>query len=1239
MSQYPPYPGPYNGYGQYQGQPPPQPPPQPPYGYQHPPPNYPVPPPITGPPPYNAVPVYQPQGQPGFGMDTNRNMSQGAFDYNSMQIPGLGFGGPPATSTPFGVPPIPSPWGQPPPSFQNHQPPPMMPQQAPQPPAPRPFGGYSGPSQPAAGGPSSNAPGNRPANLPPNLPPKPPARVTKPIEIEEGELSEGQFEDLYEPAPPITVNTNVKKASKPVPVPVESQPTSAVDTPDANFYGNDEDEGEIPAKDSQSGVPVSARERSGSYSPFLSPRELYSGNPTPQNGDRSIQAPQAVPDRTKATGNANGRAPLFPGLQFASSSSFGNATTPKKAEQATPATQNTPGSSSAPKTLQTVQKEAQLAILRLLPLGVKYQNYIEEGIDEKVVKKLYNNLHLDIPKPASETTTTTTSTQKAAPGKVSSPVPTSPQTTKVQQQQPAPVVSDAASAAEQPSKEESRKDRIARLMAAKAEKATKSSVVPGPKAPSVLATKMAPAPVVMAQPSPVFAEAKGAPAAAQEKPAGDTAAPKPKLGPKELLLQLKIAALQKSREAQKQEQANIKPQAAATGLADKATSSPIPNSAASAGLKNGISQPQAPANVPVAVSTIPGLHFSGTPNVQPALPANPRKRPVAADFVEYSSAATSLPKRPFGQIRKETSVVIDVTDGSDDEDMDIDMDMESPTEVPQPTQSVNGNFQRGAPLRDFPPLTDTLPPRQFSSPLPGAQASNPPATAQNIRRRETELDVKERMIQEMRRKIAEAEAKRKAKKHSAGSQTPTHPGQTPELKDDSGFRLPTTRQSVSTSIAGPSSITTPVRPASAAPVLSSPSLPEPSKPSPAAKAALEAKMNRLRQLREEQALLEAEINGLSEEPEQTDTNTVEVRAQSNGSDKDTTSGSVHPTIESQNDSDPSDSQAVSGPSESLDESSTIIRAEDKPSELSSILIPASDGQGAAVSGETAEQDDQTSAMSIDEGEELESGQGDHSNNGPTDVSEGIPTSQLANEVGGVDSEAQRENTPAKLDETSPMEIDSSPSSPASLESSPDENGNDSQSPLPEQISVVAQPREAVQELEDEPARDVNAVSPEVPNPVQLTRSQETHETTAAKTGSFRPYESPLRCFHAYRFHPSYRDTVPGGLRSLTYSNRINPSIPLCPSEIAGEQCDETCEFQHIKSIVAPDDAILLELGKADEFEGEQKTRFIDGLRKLLQEFRAKKVRDFDAIARGIIEYRARFLGDRSKVLPLEGVTL
>lgn len=230
-------------------------------------------------------------------------------------------------------------------------------------------------------------------------------------------------------------------------------------------------------------------------------------------------------------------------------------------------------------------------------------------------------------------------------------------------------------------------------------------------------------------------------------------------------------------------------------------------------------------------------------------------------------------------------------------------------------------------------------------------------------------------------------------------------------------------------------------------------------------------------------------------------------------------------------------------------------------EPSSVLVPATESQEATGTAETAEQDDETSAMSLDEGEASESDQNDR----PTDVAEGVPTSQLASEIGGGDSEAQREDTPTKLDETSPMDIDSSPSSPTSLESSPEDK-----TPLPDQISVVAQPREAVQELEEEPTKDVNVVSSERAGPVQLTKSQETHEAKTAKTGSFKPYESPLRYFHAYRFHPNYQETVPGGLRSLTYSNRINPSIPLCPSELAGEQCNETtCEFQHLKSIVAP----------------------------------------------------------------------
>lgn len=68
-----------------------------------------------------------------------------------------------------------------------------------------------------------------------------------------------------------------------------------------------------------------------------------------------------------------------------------------------------------------------------------------------------------------------------------------------------------------------------------------------------------------------------------------------------------------------------------------------------------------------------------------------------------------------------------------------------------------------------------------------------------------------------------------------------------------------------------------------------------------------------------------------------------------------------------------------------------------------------------------------------------------------------------------------------------------------------------------------------------------------------------------------------------------------------------------------------------------DDQILLELGQSDEYAGDDKTRFMAGLRQLLTEFRAAKVKDFASIAQGIVDYRRRFLNDSSKVLRLEGV--
>lgn len=66
-----------------------------------------------------------------------------------------------------------------------------------------------------------------------------------------------------------------------------------------------------------------------------------------------------------------------------------------------------------------------------------------------------------------------------------------------------------------------------------------------------------------------------------------------------------------------------------------------------------------------------------------------------------------------------------------------------------------------------------------------------------------------------------------------------------------------------------------------------------------------------------------------------------------------------------------------------------------------------------------------------------------------------------------------------------------------------------------------------------------------------------------------------------------------------------------------------------------DEKILLDLGDCTE----RRTDFIDGLRQYLQEMRARGTRDFDTIAKGILEYRRKFVGDDSRVLPLDGVTI
>jgi hypothetical protein len=74
----------------------------------------------------------------------------------------------------------------------------------------------------------------------------------------------------------------------------------------------------------------------------------------------------------------------------------------------------------------------------------------------------------------------------------------------------------------------------------------------------------------------------------------------------------------------------------------------------------------------------------------------------------------------------------------------------------------------------------------------------------------------------------------------------------------------------------------------------------------------------------------------------------------------------------------------------------------------------------------------------------------------------------------------------------------------------------------------------------------------------------------AQIEHFTPYESPLKQFRNFRFHPEFDHIIPGGLRSNTYSHKINPGLEFCRYELAGGFCnDATCEFQHFRDIGLP----------------------------------------------------------------------
>jgi hypothetical protein len=411
---------------------------------------------------------------------------------------------------------------------------------------------------------------------------------------EEGELSEGELEDLYEPQEP-TANINGEQID------------------------NRNEVGRV-------GASGFLRDRSGSYSPCLSAGEMDTDLSEPHQAESKVE----------------------PGAQ----------------------------------SVEDMKSRAQEAILRLRLADVQHQDFINEGIDRSVIDQLFSALGLEVPTSRGSKSLSQPITAQKTPEHI-----TNPEIVAQVEKSTTPTTKD---------KSEERKDRIARLLAAKGSKA--STVVGG----ATTVGKVA-------------------------KPSGGVKVN----SEKSKLLQKKMEALLKAREAQQQERtqhdttdSDVKDNTTAPGQEDV-----VPDTSA----MNGI--PNAQAEQESSSRSSPTFAIDSSKPGGPSLDTNSAISSSEAPF-----------KKPFGQNRETRPFLIDVSDDDDDTDMELD----SPEQHTCTNTGTKPSHGVGAVL-DEEALRQLSSPGSVSTPTALKGANRPDLASMN------------KKIEAMKLKIAEAEARKKAK--------------------------------------------------------------------------------------------------------------------------------------------------------------------------------------------------------------------------------------------------------------------------------------------------------------------------------------------------------------------------------------------------------------------------------------------------------------------------------------------
>lgn len=402
----------------------------------------------------------------------------------------------------------------------------------------------------------------------------------------------------------------------------------------------------------------------------------------------------------------------------------------------------------APKTLADSRKKAQAAILNLWPYDVRFHTYIEEGFEEDLVGGLFDDLRMPrtpakpiakddetiphrpaVPSPSNgvsrrspllpiKTNNAQPVLNGAAPPKAALPVSTTTANTATK---PSAAMTEKERTL-QSKMEALRKSREERAQKAAAKNIAKSPTDPTPNIPS--------------QPQPQSI-APVLPATQAQAPATSTSS---------------IAAEQVS----SIEQPTADPSASAEST--KENNQRQAQSIPGLFLASTAPRTESPSNAPTISAT--------------ATQMNHRKRPVAADFDQPPPPVSQF-KRPFGHSGHDRRLVIDVSEEEvDSDDEDVEMDLESQADQDSPMQPPRKmSDQRAAAIHNLQPLSDFLPRKPFTPPPNPSTTSTPPISKAALGRPEV-LQRKESQIEQLKKRIAEAEARKKARQTPSGAQTP-----------------------------------------------------------------------------------------------------------------------------------------------------------------------------------------------------------------------------------------------------------------------------------------------------------------------------------------------------------------------------------------------------------------------------------------------------------------------------------